>query len=65
MVDQWVTTTEAAQISGYHVEHIRRLIRDGHILARKWGKEWMVDKSSLLDYLKIEKKPGPKLSSKA
>jgi len=64
LFDEWITTTEAARISGYHIEHIRRLIRGGHINARKWGKEWMVDKLSLFDYLKKEIKPGPKPSSK-
>jgi len=61
---EWITTTDAAQISGYHVEHIRRLIRGGHVNARKWGKEWMVDKQSLIDYQKQENKSGPKPFSK-
>jgi len=63
-MDNWITTTEASKISGFHVEYIRRLIRGGHINARKWGKEWMVDKQSLIDYQKQDNKPGPKPSSK-
>ena len=64
MTDEWITTTEAAKISGYHIEHVRRLLREGQINARKWGKEWMVDKNSLREYLEKEKKTGPKPSSK-
>ena len=64
MLDGWISTTEAAQISGYHIELIRRLVRSGQNHARKWGKEWMVDKASFFEYLKKEKKPGPKPSSK-
>jgi excisionase family DNA binding protein len=59
-LDEWITTTEAANLSGFHIEHIRRLIRNGHVDARKWGREWMVDRNSLVAYLDMERKPGPK-----
>jgi len=59
-MSDWITTTEAVRISGFHVEHIRRLIRNGQIGARKWGREWMVDKTSLIAYLAMERRPGPK-----
>ena len=29
MAQDWITTAEAAQISGYHRDHIRRLITGG------------------------------------
>jgi hypothetical protein len=35
LTDEWITTNEAAQISGYHVEYIRRLVRESQITARK------------------------------
>jgi excisionase family DNA binding protein len=63
MIDEWLTTQEAAETSGYHIEHIRRLVRDGQIKARKWGRDWMVNKISLYEYLEKDKKPGPKPSS--
>ena len=59
-MEGWITTTEAAKISGFHVEHIRRLIRKDIITARKWGREWMVSQESLVSYLNEERKPGPK-----
>jgi len=64
MFTEWITTTQAANISGYHIEYIRRLIRSGQISAQKWGREWMVSRKSLQEYLAIEKKPGPKPSPK-
>ena len=60
MLYEWISTIEAANISGYHIEHIRRLIRSGEIVARKWGKEWMVNRVSLNEYLMRKPKPGPK-----
>jgi len=64
MAEEWITTTEAANISGFHIEYIRRLVRGGTIVAKKWGREWMVKRSSFDEYLASEKKPGPKPGSK-
>jgi excisionase family DNA binding protein len=48
---QWLSTSEAAKLSGYHPDHIRRLIRSGEVAGRKWGNAWMVDKESLLNHV--------------
>jgi excisionase family DNA binding protein len=60
----WITTAEAVRISGYHVEHLRELLREGKIKSQKWGREWQVSRSGLLAYLRrMEKsvaKRGPK-----
>ena len=64
MKDEWLTTEQAAELSGYHIVHIRRLLRAGEIEGRKWGQAWQVSHTSLLKYIeKIEKsgeKRGPK-----
>ena len=60
MLDDWITTTEAAELSGYHPERLRELIRDGKIEARKFGTIWQVSQSSLLAYVKAAKKAGDK-----
>ena len=52
MPEDWLKTTEAAEISGYHPNHIRRLIRAGEIMARKWGAALMIDRQSLVEYLR-------------
>jgi excisionase family DNA binding protein len=51
MATDWITTTEAAQLSGYHPEHIRRLVRTGDVKARKFGIVWQVNKTSLLAFV--------------
>ncbi len=60
----WITTKEAADLSGYHPDSLRELIRDGKIYAEKKGNAWWVDRKSLLAYIcnlrKRGKKRGPK-----
>ena len=67
-IDQWITTAEAAQLSGYSTVHIRRLIRASEVDAKRWGRDWQVNSESLLNYLtKIEAKGdkrGPKTKNK-
>ena len=38
--EKWLTVNEAAELSGYHPEHIRRLIREGKIEAKKFSIVW-------------------------
>lgn len=60
----WLSTKEAAELAGYHPDHLRRLIRAGSVTARKWGNAWMISRESLLAYLlKIDSegaRRGPK-----
>ena len=46
----WISTHEAAQLSGYNVQYIRRLIRNQLLQAEKKGNSWWVDRQSLLEY---------------
>lgn len=70
MIEEWITTTEAAKLSGYHVNHIRRLIRSEDIEAKKFGTIWQVNKASFTEYLKIaqqsdDKRWGPKIETES
>lgn len=60
----WITTAEAAELSGYHPEHLRVLVREGKVKAQKFGIVWQVDRRSLMAYMreaeKMGKKRGPK-----
>ena len=64
MAEDWLTTMEAAQLSGYHRDHILRLIEAGKVKARKFATVWQVDRHSLIAYMKqaekLGKKRGPK-----
>jgi excisionase family DNA binding protein len=60
----WISVSDAAKLTGYHPEHITRLIRQGKLKARKIITVWQVSKSSLLAYSAqaehISKKRGPR-----
>ena len=62
--EDWITTAEAVTLSGYHIEHLRELARDGKIKAQKWGREWQVSRSSLLAYIRKTEKLGAKRGPK-
>jgi len=64
MAETWITTKEAAEMSGYHPEHLRELIREGKVKARKFGIVWQVDRASLLAYLRKVEKLGAKRGRK-
>lgn len=49
--DEWLSVSDAAKLSGYHPEYIRRLIRDGEIEARKFSIVWQVRTKSLNAYV--------------
>ena len=51
-MDDWLTTDQAATLARYHVNHIRRLIRQGKVEAIKLGGlVWLVHRASLLAYV--------------
>jgi excisionase family DNA binding protein len=60
MAEEWLTTAEAAELSGYHAEYIRQIIKAGKVQARKFGPVWQVSKQSLLDYLQAAREKGDK-----
>ncbi len=62
--DDWISTTEAALLSGYHVNHVRRLIKADKVKGKKWGRDWMVSRSSLLAYIDKAEKSGAKRGPK-
>lgn len=64
--DDWMTTQDAAELSGYHVNYIRKLIRRGELRARKISFLWFVHRPSLLEYIaqaekSDDKRRGPKV----
>ena len=52
----WLSTAEASSRSGYHVEHIRRLIRQGRLEAHRVGWMWFVNPDSLDAYVEDVKR---------
>jgi excisionase family DNA binding protein len=59
---EWITTTEAAELTRYWVTHIRRLVKEGRIKSKKFGRGWMMHRDRLLAYAE-EMKSRPHLGS--
>ncbi len=53
---EWITVTQAAEISGYNAEYLRRLMRNKKIKFRKFSFIYQVNRESLLNYLKEAEK---------
>jgi excisionase family DNA binding protein len=61
----WLTTQEAATLSGYDIQHVRRLAREGKLGAVKRGRDWWIDYEMFMAYLESmeaneDKRSGPK-----
>ena len=60
----WITTAEAVELSGYHVNYIRKLIKTGNVKGQKWGRDWQVSRASLLAHIReAEKLEAPQYRS--
>jgi hypothetical protein len=57
---EWLSVSEAVEVSGYNPEYIRRLIRSGEIEARKFSIVWQVRRESLNSYIKKAQKKDDK-----
>lgn len=47
---EWITTGEAARLTGYHPAHIRLLIRRGTLSATKVGRDWLLRRDEVTAY---------------
>lgn len=56
----FISSTEAAQTYGVSSTYITKLARSGVIQALKIGRNWIIEKNSLLSYLNTPHKRGPK-----
>jgi excisionase family DNA binding protein len=55
---EWITTAEAAEITGYTTARFRQLAKDGAVVAQKRGRDWFLDKSSVLAWVETMKRLG-------
>jgi excisionase family DNA binding protein len=47
---EWLTVAEASVLTGYSMQYVRRLTRQGRVKSRKWANTWMINRKGLLDY---------------
>jgi excisionase family DNA binding protein len=57
---EWITTQEAAELTGYSSSYIRKAIHRGRIPAEKFGRDWMLKRSDVLAYAEKMEELGPR-----
>ena len=55
---EWITTTEAAELTGYSSVTLRLFAREGRIKGCKRGRDWFLDKKSVLAYVEEMRRLG-------
>jgi len=56
---QWITTQEAATLTGYSAAYFRQLIRAGRLVAKKRGRDWFLSRAEVLAYAEEMQRLGP------
>ena len=56
---EWLTTAEAAELTGYNVRYLRQLVNQDRVRAIKRAGVFFLDMSSLTDYADEMKRLGP------
>jgi excisionase family DNA binding protein len=41
-MEDWLTAEQAAQELGYHVDHVRRLLRAGKLRGQLFNRTWII-----------------------
>ena len=59
-LDDLISLSEAAELSGLSHSHLRLLARNDQIWAKWLGRGWFTTEQALNDYLSQDRKPGPK-----
>jgi len=64
-VNQHLTVQAAADVTGYNIQYLRRLLRSGKLEGIKIGQIWLIEIQSLDIYLKhiestSDRRCGPK-----
>ena len=64
-LDDLITLSEAAEISGFTTRHLRLLAENSQLWAKKLGRNWFTTAQAVRDYMAIEHRPGPKTSKRS
>ena len=60
LTSKLISVTAAAEISGMTTSHVRYLLRNGEIEGVKVGRNWLTTEGAIREYLKKDRRPGPK-----
>jgi excisionase family DNA binding protein len=58
VLDECVTAETAAALSGYNIQHVRRLAYEGKLEAVRVGRAWLIKLDSLQHYLRQARRMG-------
>jgi hypothetical protein len=59
-LDELISLSQAAEISGLSPSHLRLLVSNGELWGKKLGRNWFTTQKAISDYLSRGIKPGPK-----
>ncbi len=59
-LDELISLSEAAKLSGLSHSHLRLLARNGEIWVKWLGRGWFTTKKAVQEYLARDRRPGPK-----
>jgi len=59
-LDELISLSEAAELSGFTTRHLRLLATNGEIWAKKLGRNWLTTAQAVQEYLSRDRRPGPK-----
>jgi hypothetical protein len=63
-LDELITLSEAAGISGLSHSHLRLLVRNGDVWGKKVGYFWFTTEKAVREYIARDHRPGPKPNEK-
>lgn len=55
---EWITTNEAAAMTGYSSITLRQFAREGRIKSWKRGRDWFLLKAAVMEYLSTMQQMG-------
>jgi len=59
-LDELITLSKAAELSGLSPSHLRLLVSKKEIWGKKLGRNWFTTEQAVREYLTRGVKPGPK-----
>ena len=59
-LDDLISLTKAAELSGLTTRHLRHLATNGDLWAKKLGRNWYTTEQAIEEYVARNIRPGPK-----
>jgi hypothetical protein len=61
-LDELISLTAAAELSGLSQSHLRLMARKGVLWGKKMGRDWFTTARAVNEYLARDRRPGPKVA---